>query len=167
MNNLSQEFIAAWASSRETSTEVAEAIFALASDETEAQRIWEDPTNTEVVNVASIVTTNYTLDVADYHWGEETLAAALEHFAERPQYQFNLHCFTIEDVANRVNAGPTLGFDWLTSEYLAAAYAIDAAKDGAANGYDFDEKNIRAHLDFLREAGAEFDEEKAVSLAIK
>lgn len=167
MKDLSQEFIAAWASSRETSTEVAEAIFSIARNETEAQRIWEDPDNAEIVAVAEIVTKNHMLDAADYQWGENTLADGLERFAERPQYDFNQSCHSIEDVASRVNAGPVLGFDWLTSEYLAAAYAIDAAKDGAADGYDYDEGAIRAHLDFLRDAGAEFDEEKAVRLAIK
>lgn len=91
--------------------------------------------------------------------------SAPDQVAERPRYDFGY--VLIEGVVERVNRGAVQGFDWLTSEYLAAAYAIEAAKEGVEAAPEDTEDTIRAHLEFLSDAGAEFDEDEAVRLAIK
>ena len=61
-----------WADGRETSDEIAEAIFSLATDLSHAQRIWEDPADDEYFKVCAICAGNVP-DGTKLFWGEETL----------------------------------------------------------------------------------------------
>jgi len=62
-----------WAESRNTSIEVAEAIWNLTDDSSEKQQIWEDPTPEEIIAIWERVTMNGLLDGADFWWGEDNL----------------------------------------------------------------------------------------------
>lgn len=73
---------------------------------------------------------------------------------------------TLEQVAERVNEGATQGFEHLTSEFLAASYAADAAIEGTESTSDIDADIIEEQLDVLREAGAEFETAEAISIAL-
>ena len=67
-------------------------------------------------------------------------------------------CYSIEQVAAYINNSSDLqGFEQNTPEFLAAAYASGACE------YDSIEE-AEAHLDFLAEAGAQFDAQKALDL---
>lgn len=56
--------------SRETSPELMSAILKVANgDETEAERIWEDATDAELVAVIEIVTNNGMHETTDFVWG--------------------------------------------------------------------------------------------------
>lgn len=63
-----QNFIAT-AASRETSTEIMEAIASIAQTEEEAVRIWSNPTETELHHITEYVTKNGLHDPADFCWG--------------------------------------------------------------------------------------------------
>lgn len=63
-----EQFIAT-ANSRETSPEVMEAIAVLARDESEAARIWEEPTEAEALAIWERVTKNGLLASSDFVWG--------------------------------------------------------------------------------------------------
>lgn len=71
---------------------------------------------------------------------------------------------SIEQVVEIVNEGTCEGMEGIefTSDMLAGQYAYDAAKTGA-DGEPVTEHHIEGHLDFLREAGAEFDERAAIA----
>ena len=58
-----------WASSRETSLEIAEAIFWLAECDDEAARIWETPSRDELAAIWERVTKNGLCDAKDFCWG--------------------------------------------------------------------------------------------------
>ena len=75
------DLITAFADSHETSREVAEAIFAIATSEEDAQRIWEDPAQHEAVCVWERATNNGLLDGDDFYWGVDTLQTVLDQFA--------------------------------------------------------------------------------------
>jgi hypothetical protein len=62
-----------WANSHETDERVAEAIFFLARSETEAERIWQDPTEAEWLAIWQRATQNGQLDGTELNWGEEVL----------------------------------------------------------------------------------------------
>lgn len=76
------EFIES-AASRETSTELMEAILKVAQDdESRAEDIWEDgPSDAELTAIVEIVTKNGMYDTTDFFWGaagsnwEEALSA--------------------------------------------------------------------------------------------
>lgn len=74
-----REVPANWAESRETSAVVAMAIFAISDATRSAEKIWEEPTNTEWDSVVSIVeqaTSNGDFEAdedGEYHWGCETI----------------------------------------------------------------------------------------------
>ena len=74
-------------------------------------------------------------------------------------FDFGAHsCFSIEQVANFVNNGSdTQGAEHLTPEFLAAAYASDCCESDMI-------EEAEAHLEFLADAGAEFDAAKALAL---
>ena len=57
------------ADSRETSTEIMEAIRAVAGSETAAVRVWECPSYEESLAVWERVTNNGNADSTDYCWG--------------------------------------------------------------------------------------------------
>lgn len=57
------------ANSRETSTEVMEAISQLARHESEAIRIWEAPTEAEILAIWERVTKNGLIDADEFYWG--------------------------------------------------------------------------------------------------
>lgn len=71
-----------------------------------------------------------------------------------PEYDFGYT--DLEGVVARVNKGAVQGFEHLTSEYLAAAYAVDAAE-----GYP---DSIEFHLGFLSESGAVFNHSEALRI---
>lgn len=58
------------ADSRETSVEILRAITHIARNVDEAERIWEAPTEDELVAVIEITTGNGREDAADFCWGE-------------------------------------------------------------------------------------------------
>lgn len=58
------------ADSRETSTELMQVIFSVAGkNEIEAERVWEDPTETELLSIWEIVTNNGRIDSHEFCWG--------------------------------------------------------------------------------------------------
>lgn len=67
--------IKTWADSRETSIEIAEAIFWIAANEDEAERIWDDPTGSEIRRVVIYVRETYPeSEPADLQWGVDNMA---------------------------------------------------------------------------------------------
>ena len=74
-------------------------------------------------------------------------------------FDFGAHsCFSIEQVANFINnSSDTQGFEHLTPEFLAAAYAADCCESDMM-------EEAEAHLEFLADAGAEFNAAKALAL---
>lgn len=71
---------------------------------------------------------------------------------------------TLDEVVTRVNEGTCEGMEGIefTPEMLAGQYAWRAAKE-AADGDPITAYHLEGQLEFLREAGATFDEAKAVS----
>lgn len=60
------------ADSRETSAELMEAIlFVAGGNEARAVRIWEDPSERELVNIWERVTKNGLIDASEFCWGAE------------------------------------------------------------------------------------------------
>ena len=73
-------------------------------------------------------------------------------------FDFGAHsCFSIEQVANFINNSDTQGAEHLTPEFLAAAYAADCCESDMM-------EEAEAHLEFLADAGAEFNAAKALAL---
>ena len=74
-------------------------------------------------------------------------------------FDFGAHsCFSIEQVAKFVNTGSdTQGFEHHTREFLAAAYAADCCESDML-------EEAEAHLQFLADAGAEFNAVEALAL---
>jgi hypothetical protein len=62
-----------WAQSHETATEIARAIFNLAHEEDEAQRIWDAPEPGEIVAVYDAVVTRGGGDPSQLFWGVDSL----------------------------------------------------------------------------------------------
>lgn len=81
---------------------------------------------------------------------------------EVPNYDFN-SLGSIERAAQRVNDGPVQGFEHLTPEYLAAAYALQASQLEASD--PLWQADLEVHLEFLIEAGAQFDWDEAIARA--
>ena len=72
-----------WADCRKTDIEVAEAIFYVAShQENVAERIWQDPSEAEVIAIWEYVTCNGLHDAADFNWGVGTLGTAAKSYGE-------------------------------------------------------------------------------------
>jgi len=67
-------------------------------------------------------------------------------------------CTSIEQVVDIIN-GDTSN---LGSDYIAGEYAFDAAKE---NGFGLTEGNFDFHLDYLKDAGANFDSAEAIAVA--
>ena len=80
---------------------------------------------------------------------------------------YNFGYNTLEQVVDRVNIGAVQGFEEHTSEFLAASYAYDAAIEGSDSIETVDADTIEAHLEFLREAGAEFNMREAVKIGLE
>lgn len=57
------------ADSRDTSVELMEAILYVAGNETNAVRVWEEPTATEALAIWERVTKNGLLESSDFCWG--------------------------------------------------------------------------------------------------
>lgn len=74
---------------------------------------------------------------------------------------------TLEQVVERVNDGAVQGFEEHTSEFLAASYAYDAAKEGSDSLSEIDSDTIETHLEFLRDAGADFQMANAVAKGMR
>lgn len=75
MNHLYNDDFRSWCDTRETSPEVARAIWVLArNDADEADRIWDNPTTAEQISVWETVTHNGLFNPSDYRWGVGTLA---------------------------------------------------------------------------------------------
>lgn len=70
-------------------------------------------------------------------------------------------------MVERVNDGAVQGFEEHTSEFLAASYAYDAAIEGSDNLSAIDSDTIEAHLEVLREAGADFQMASAINKGIR
>ena len=71
-HRMSLQDIERWSEDRKTSREIVDAIRSLACDAAEMQRIWEDPTKKELIDVWEIVTKNGLLSADDTHWGAAT-----------------------------------------------------------------------------------------------
>ena len=69
--NMTANEISQWADSRETSTEIAIQIIAIARDNIHAGEIWDDPTSREEYVVMSRAWAN--TDEDELFWGAETL----------------------------------------------------------------------------------------------
>ena len=67
-------------------------------------------------------------------------------------------CFSIEQIAKFVNTGSDIqGFEHLTPEFLAAAYAASCCESDMI-------EEAEVHLEFLAGAGAEFGAAEALAL---
>ena len=73
---------------------------------------------------------------------------------------------SIEQVAEYVNGGTCEGMEGIefTSEMLAGQYAYSAAKECVDEATEYD---IAGQLEFLRDAGAEFEEQSAIAHGMK
>ena len=78
---------------------------------------------------------------------------------EGPKPQVLQNSWNLDQVVSAMNGDNDLG---MSREGIAAYYAIDAQLD---SGYPLDDAAIEAHLDTLREAGANFDYQQALSIA--
>ena len=67
-----------WADCRNTSIEVAEAILFIASGEKDADRIWEDATDAEILAIWEYATNNGLHDDSDLYWGIDSLAVMMK-----------------------------------------------------------------------------------------
>lgn len=70
------------------------------------------------------------------------------------------NCNSIEQVVELINN--EFSSD-ATAEMIAAAYALQAANEA---GYGVDESNIDYHLDYLKDAGAKFNFNESLTLAL-
>jgi len=61
-----------WADSHQTDEQIAEAIFYLAADDSEADAIWQDPTEAQIIAIWERATRNGLLS-DDMCWGENNL----------------------------------------------------------------------------------------------
>ncbi len=68
------------------------------------------------------------------------------------------NCNSLEEVVDLINT--TTEFD---KEDVAAIYAFESAVE---SGYEIHEEEIAAHLDVLIGAGAEFDYQKSLKIAL-
>lgn len=75
---------------------------------------------------------------------------------------------SIEAVVEHVNEGTCEGMEGIefTSDMLAGQYAADAAMD-ASDGEEVEEYHIEGQLEFLREAGAVFNEQSAIQYGMR
>lgn len=73
---------------------------------------------------------------------------------------------SIEQVVEYVNEGTCEGMEGIefTAKMLAGQYAYDAAKECVDK---VTERDIEGQLEFLQEAGAEFDEQAAIAHGMK
>lgn len=72
----------------------------------------------------------------------------------------------IRDINNAANGEMVTyfgGSDTRSAEAIAAEYAVEAADEA---GYGVDKKNIEAHLELLKEDGANFDSSEALKIAL-
>jgi hypothetical protein len=67
-----------WAGSRETSVEVAEAIYSIAVDDTDASRIWDAPADYEITAIWERATKNGLIHDERFLWGGATLREIIE-----------------------------------------------------------------------------------------
>jgi hypothetical protein len=68
MNNMNE-----WAASRETSNEIARAIFNYRKTERGRQRVWENPTEREIKMISSKAWKNADENETKLFWGSKTL----------------------------------------------------------------------------------------------
>lgn len=105
----------------------------------------------------------YKKELAEMHGYSDQIISQLQFSVvsinTAPEYDFGYT--TIEGVVERINDGPVQGFEHLTSEYLAAAYAVAAADEGEG---PVTADDIEAHLEILSEHGASFDHNQALDL---
>ncbi len=80
---------------------------------------------------------------------------------------FDINQFhTLEEIVtaiNNNNESGIQGFDYITPDFVAAHYAYASVKEA---GYGIDKGTIAAHLDILKESGANFDYAKAIQSAL-
>ena len=67
-----------WADCRNTSKEVAEAILFVASNEEDADRLWQDATDEEIRAVWEYATDNGLHADSDLYWGIDSLAEMMK-----------------------------------------------------------------------------------------
>ena len=67
-----------FADGRETSNEICEAILKIATNNEDAARIWQDPTESEMLAIWERVTKNGLLTAADFCWGAAGSCWAVE-----------------------------------------------------------------------------------------
>ena len=71
----------------------------------------------------------------------------------------------IDGIVEIINNGGTSFYD---SEEIAAQYAWDGlSEDVDQNGGDFNKEGLKAHMESLTDAGAEFDFEKAFEICLE
>lgn len=77
MNGLDLEALERWADARQTSMEIAKAIFDIAETDDDAHRIWEDPTEDEMTKVMTTAWRDFADDdTTTLHWGIERIHRA-------------------------------------------------------------------------------------------
>ena len=69
MSTTHSQFLEQWAQVRETSLEIAEAIFELASGDDDAERIWSDPSTSEISAVEALAWALADDDCTALNWG--------------------------------------------------------------------------------------------------
>ncbi len=82
--------------------------------------------------------------------------------AQIKEFDLNRYANTLEQVVEFINEhdeSGVQGFDYLTNNFIAAAYAYQCCK-----GYEFSLDAAEYHLDILEENGANFDRSKALEL---
>lgn len=149
------------AESRETSRELMEAIYAVAGYNDElAERIWEEGPNTEQLFGIVGLLARHNTSPDDFVWG----ASGTDWTNGLFPVSYDFGHTDLAGVVKRINDGPVQGFDYLTPEYLAAAYAVDAAIE--ATGEDKPSvDDLFYHLQVLTDNGARFIESEALQFA--
>ncbi|WP_424408119.1 hypothetical protein [Pasteurella sp. PK-2025] len=82
--------------------------------------------------------------------------------AQIQNYDLNANANTLEQVVELINEhdeSGVQGFDYLTNNFIAAAYAYQCCE-----GYEFSLDSAEYHLEILEENGANFDKYKALEL---
>ena len=79
MNIEDRQALEQWADCHNTSIEVAEAIFFVADGDDDAERVWQDPTEEEVLAIWECATNNGLTDGSDLWWGIDNLATVIKY----------------------------------------------------------------------------------------
>jgi len=77
MNN--SQNIETWADSHETAIEIANVIFEMADSNDDAERIWQNPTDSEILEIWKKATHGELLNASDLFWGVDSLDEIMEN----------------------------------------------------------------------------------------